>query len=722
MSLPGLTGKQISHYRIEELIGSGGMGVVYRAVDVRLGRRVALKFLRPLADSDTKQRFLREAQAAAALDHPNICTIFEVGDADEFGIFIAMAFYEGETLAQVLEHGPLDVTRALTIAAQIGRGLAAAHEELVVHRDIKPANVMLTRGDTVKLLDFGLAKWLGDPRVSDPGIVAGTPAYMSPEQLTGAPVDQRTDTWSLGVVLHEMLTGTLPFKGDNTPALIRAVLDDQVPAITGVRREIPSRVDRILQRALAKDPRLRFEHVDQMVAMLLEQLALIDSGAITIRKPAIKTKSSIAVLPFQDMSAAKDQEYLCDGIAEELLRALGRIPELYVASRTSSFQFKQRATDVREIGVKLNVEHVTEGSVRRVGDHVRVSVHLISVDSGYRLWSERFDRDLSDIFAIEDEIAEQIAKALKVELVERVARPAMTANTSATEVYELYLQGRQFFHQHRRKALEIALQTFSRAIEIDPTFAKAYAGIADCHSFLLMYFGFGDEALAAADEASAKALALGPNLADAHAARGLALFLRKQTDEAEQHLAQAIALEPRLYHPHYILGRVRFSQGRMDQAATHFREASAIVPESYDSWYLLGMCYRKLGDSVRARSAELECMEAVKKRLRQHPDDTRALTMGAAVLAELGEPERSAEWVQRALAVDAEEPIIAYNAACVYVSLGDHQRAIDCLASALRSGSLFADWVANDPDLDPLRDNPRFREVLETVHNRAITH
>ncbi|HEX7615463.1 MAG TPA: protein kinase [Thermoanaerobaculia bacterium] len=709
-------GRKVSHYEVGDLLGSGGMGEVYRATDVRLGRRVALKFLRPLADASLRQRILNEARAASSLDHPNICTIFEVDETPDGDVFIAMAFYDGETLDRVLARGPLVAERALAIAAQAARALSAAHEELIVHRDVKPANLMLTKDDTVKILDFGIAKLLGDPRATDHGSVVGTPAYMSPEQLQDRPVDQRTDIWSLGVVLYEMLTGRLPFRGENVAAVICSVLNDTPPRASTLLPAIPARVDGILARALAKDAHLRYERIDAMARDLLELASTIDSGAITLKRPAADATASVAVLPFADMSPDHDQEFLCDGVAEEILRELSRIPELYVASRTSAFQFKREAADVREIGARLNVRHVLEGSVRRSGDRVRISAQLVSVENGFRLWYERYDRDMDDIFAVEDEIASKIAEALKVTLVERRAPAHLGLGSAGAESYALYLQGRQFFHQHRRKAFEIALQTFARVIEMEPTYARAYAGLADCHAFLSLYFGKGAEAVAAAEASSAKALEVGPDLSDAHASRGLALFLQRKFREAEVHLERAIALDPRLYGPHYIFGRVCFSECRMPEAASHFREACAIVPEAFDSWYLLGMCYRRMSEAGKARGADLECIEAAKARVRSHPDDTRAWTMGASVLAELGEPERAAEWVARALAVDADEPIIEYNAACVYTALGKRDEAIACLEASVGQGGLSRDWIANDPDLDPLRGDPRFAGLVARAH------
>ncbi|MGE5360517.1 MAG: protein kinase domain-containing protein [Bacteroidales bacterium] len=704
-------GRTISHYQIGDLLGSGGMGEVYAATDLRLRRRVALKFLHPFADPRMRQRLVHEAQSASQLDHPNICTIFEVDETDVGEVFIVMAYYEGETLDCVLRRGPLSPAQAVAIAIQTGRGLAAAHEEVIVHCDIKPANLFLARGDTVKILDFGIAKPFHEPAFTGDREVLGTPAYMAPELLRREPADPRTDIWALGVVLYEMLSGAPPFRGDRVDDLIEAVLTGKVAPIGTLRQGLPPRVDRVLEKALAKPPHLRYERVESFVRDLLELQSAVESSAITVRVPQRGAKSSVAVLPFEDMTPAKDQEYLCDGIAEEVLRSLNQVPDLYVASRTSAFQYKHRAADIHEIGARLNVGAVLEGSVRRAGDRVRVTAQLINVDDGYRLWCDRYERDMQDIFAIEDDIADRIARALEVTLAQRAGMSEGGRFEPNAEAYDLYLQGRRFFQQHRRKAFEIALQTFSRAIELEPGYARAYAGIADCHSFLRLYFGRGIEEIQLAEAASAKALALAPDLSDAHASRGLALFLRSDFDGAERHLRRAIELDPRVYEPHYIFGRVCFSVGRTFEAAEHFHEACALVPEAYDSWYLLGMCYRRLKDPVRARHASLECFEAMQRWVKVHPDDTRAWTMGASVLVEMREPDRAAEWVARALAIDKDEAIIQYNAACVYVALNRFDEAIAALGAAAGSG-ISVDWIKNDPDLDPIRDDPRFTALL----------
>ncbi|MGK2858278.1 MAG: protein kinase domain-containing protein [Thermoanaerobaculia bacterium] len=712
--------QRVGHYELLEQIGSGGGGVVWKARDPRLDRVVALKFLGSdlIGDREARDRFMREARAASSIDHPNICTIFEVDETGDGHVFIAMAYYGGRTLDRILTAGPLEVKRAVSIAIQIARALSAAHDELIVHRDVKPANVMIAARDTVKLLDFGIAKLRGALREEEAGRAFGTLAYMSPEQLRGEEIDLRTDLWSLGVVLYEMATGISPFARSESSLSINAILSDTPPLPSAVVASLPRRLDSIVTRAIEKLPRARYQSAEELIADLQQLETDVDSGAITARRKGVRNSAtSIAVLPFADMSPTKDQEYLCDGIAEEIIGALRSIPQLRVASRTSSFRFKGSLVDVREIGEKLNVRTVLEGSVRRAGDRVRISAQLVNATDGYQLWYERWDRDLRDALAIEDEIARHIAEALELELTGRAASGAPP--TESTEAWELYLQGRRFFHQHRRKGFEVARHSFLRAIEIDPGYARAWAGIANCSSFLRQYFGAGADAVRDAEEASAKAIELAPQLAEAHVARGLALSLTGRNDEATLELDAAIAIDSSNYDAHYIKGRVMFSLGRHAEAAKQFENACALQPEAYDSWYLLGMASRKLGEERRARNADIECVEAAKSRVRQHPEDTRAWTMGAAVFAELGEPDRAADWVARALAIDPDEAIISYNAACVYAGLGRVDDALQCLETTIGGGAPFYGWMENDPDLDPLRHDPRFEELMARYRPQA---
>jgi len=705
--------RTVSHYEIGDQLGAGGMGVVHRAIDTKLGRPVALKFLSEgLASDETiRERFMQEARAASSLDHPNICTIFEIDETEDGRLFIAMAYYPGEPLDKILRRGPIEVDRAVSIAIQVARGLAAAHEALIVHRDVKPGNIMVTDRETVKILDFGLAKLASPKGLTRPDSTLGTPAYMSPEQLRGEKIDHQADIWSLGVVLFEMVTGRLPFKGDRAESMAHSILNDAPSRITTLRSGLPPKLEHVISKALAKSARARHESMAGLIADLQTLDSSPDSDAVTLQRESVRKKTSVAVLPFVDMSPDRDQEYFCEGIAEELLGALNQISDLRVASRTSSFQFKGSAGDIREIGEKLNVSTILEGSVRKAGHRVRVSAQLVNVEDGYRLWSHRFDRDMEDIFGIQDEIAQSIASALEVTLTAGETGE-YRGSTKDVEAYDLYLKGRQFVHQQRRKAFEIAKQLFSQAIEIDPGYARAWAGIADCSSYLSLYWGAGEEAVADAEAASLKALQLDPSLAEVRAARGLALSLTKEYELAESELRHAVELNPSLFEAHYVFGRICLSQGKLRDAASHFKRACEISPDAVDAPRYLAMCWEGLGERVKARNADLLCIEAARKRLRQHPDDSRSWTMAAPALVELGEPEKAAEWIGRALAIDPDEPLIQYNAACAYIGLEKFEEAIGCLESAIGKGFLSRDWMDHDSDLDPLRDDPRFKELM----------
>ncbi|MFQ5640839.1 MAG: protein kinase, partial [bacterium] len=410
-----MIGKTISHYKIIEKLGGGGMGVVYKAKDTKLKRTVALKFLPPdlTRDAEAKERFMLEAQAASALDHPNICTIYEIDETEDGQLFIAMACYDGETLKQKVAGGKLQVASAMDISCQIAQGMAKAHEQGIVHRDIKPANLMVTSDGIVKILDFGLAKLTGVTQLTKTGTTLGTVAYMSPEQAQGVTMDHRTDIWSLGVVLYEMVSGELPFRGEYEQAVIYSILNEEPEQTT----EIPANLQQIVAKALAKEPEDRYQQMDEILTDLSALKKELESESTKEAVGKEKQAPSIAVLPFVDMSPEKDQEYFCDGMAEELIDALTKLEGLKVASRTSAFQFKGKEISIKKIGKELEVNQVLEGSVRKAGNRLRITAQLINVADGYHLWSEKYDRELEDVFAIQDDIAETIVNTLKVKLV-----------------------------------------------------------------------------------------------------------------------------------------------------------------------------------------------------------------------------------------------------------------------------------------------------------------
>jgi len=707
-------GTTVAHYRILEKLGEGGMGVVYRAEDLTLRRQVALKFLaaHALGRDDQRRRFLHEAQAAAALDHPNICPIHAIEELDD-QIFIAMALAEGDNLKRRLASGPLPHREAMNIALQVAKGLDAAHTEGIVHRDVKSANIVVTEKGHARVTDFGLAKLPG-VELSDPTLVLGTPGYMSPEQVRAAPLDLRTDIWSWGVVCYEMLTGQLPFHGDHPLAVAHAIIHDPPPAPSTIKPDVPRYWDRIVLRALEKSPEDRFGRISEAAAFL-ERGEAPTSTSGRRRTPPPRDQPSIAVLPFVDMSAEHDQEFFCDGIAEEILNGLTRLGGLRTASRTSAFAFKGQREDARSIASWLGVETVLEGSVRKAGTRLRITAQLIDADGGYHLWSETYDRELSDVFAIQEEIAQRIVQALRVELNERERKALARPPAHDVEAYELYLKGRQFFYRTRRQDLEYAIEMFERAIEKDPEYARAEAGIADCHSFLFSYFGGRPEDLEQARAASSRALELAPDLAEAHASRGLALSLSQTYTEAEREFESALLIDPELYEALYFYARTCMVQKNWERAARFFEQASRVKPEDIQSIVLLGLCYRTVGLKDRAESTYRAALERGYRHLEMNPDDARALYLVAQSHVELGEKDRGLEWGRRARALGPDDPYVLYGIVCLFTGLGESEEAAACFEQAVGAGFRNRRWIEMDPDLEPIRDHPRYQAALATL-------
>ena len=427
------------------------------------------------------------------------------------------------------------------------------------------------------------------------------------------------------------------------------------------------------------------------------------------------SRGSIAVLAFSDMSSAKDQEYFCDGIAEEIINHLTRIKSLRVSSRTSSFAFKAKSEDVRLIGQKLGVSAVLEGSVRKAGDKIRITAQLINAEDGCHLWSERYDREMKDIFAIQDEIARSIAATLQIALTPRESSAIGKAPTSDLEAYDYYLRGKKFYFQYKRKGIEFALQVFTRAIELDPDFVRAYAGIADCCSFLYLYAGSHDEHREKANEMSRKALELDPDSAEAHASRGVACSLKKDYRTAEEEFETAIQLDPMLFEAYYFYARVCFVKGELQKAIQMYEKAVEVNPQDYQSPLLMAQIYSDLGEVEKAEASRLRGIEAAKARLMINPDDTRALYMGANGLAALGRYEQGLEWATQALSIDPQEPMVLYNIACVQSLAKSYDEALDTLEKAVRSGLTQKGWLEHDSNLDPLRGSPRYKKLIKQL-------
>ncbi len=729
-------------YRIGGEIGRGGMGVVFKAEDTKLKRPVALKLLpfELLYSPEAKERFIREAQAAAALDHPNICTVYEVEEQDGQA-YIAMAYIDGKSLKARIAQGPLKVDEALEIALQVADGLEEAHRKGIVHRDIKPANIMLTAKSQAKILDFGLARLESAGDLTRTAMVMGTVAYMSPEQAQGHKVDHRTDIWSFGCTLYEMLAGRSPFQGGHEQAVFQAIVHGDPRPITDLRRDIPAKIDKILARCLQKDLRNRFPDAGS----LIEDLKTVDLRDI-VTSPSLsprKNAPSIAVLPFTDMSPKKDQDYFGEGIAEELINALAHIQELRVVARTSAFALKGMNLDIREIGRMLNVKAVLEGSIRKAGNRLRITAQLINVEDGFHLWSERFDREMVDIFAIQDEISLAIVEHLKVSLRLGEKTALKKRSTDDPEAYNLYLKGLYFYARPSPDSLSKALNSFQAAIDKDPNFALAYAGMAG------VFAGLGNLNLAPPAEmwpkakaALQKALSLDNNLAEAHAGaaaleffyewdwdaagrsfdrvlslnpgdamshgqRGWFCLNRKRFDEAIREIKQALELDPLM--PLYYVWSVglHVAVGRPDEALQEFAKAMEIDPNSGLAYFHAGTAYARKGLLDEA----LDTFEKG-KRLVVFPGWAEA-NLGLTYLKK-GDREKAARILEEMIEDRNKINVSATNIAWLAGALGKLDLAFEFLDKAYEERDtlmafihIYTEWICPAISADP-----RFKDVL----------
>ncbi len=738
-----MPGRTISHYRILEKLGEGGMGVVYKAEDTKLGRTVALKFLPPhaLATDTARARFLQEAKAAAALNHANVCTIHEIEEA-EGDAFIVMEYVDGPSLKEKIADGPIPLEDALATATEVARALEAAHRRGIVHRDIKPANILLTGEGRAKVLDFGLAKIADAADLTAPGSTVGTAAYMSPEQARGATVDRRTDLWSLGVVLYEMVTGRRPFSGDRVETIIRAILEDVPPRASSARSDVPRGVEQIIDRALEKDPARRYGDAGEMVRDL--EGASDTTGSP--RRGATDERPSIAVLPFLDMSPEADQEYFCEGIAEEILNALAGVNRLRVAARTAAFQFRGKGHDVHEIGRKLHVDTILEGSVRKAGNRVRVTAQLINAGDGYHLWSEKFDRDLDDVFAIQDEISLAIVGKLRVRLLSDEKDRLVKRHTEDLEAHNLYLQGRYFWNKRDEAGLLKAIECFERAIERDPDYALAYSGIADAYICLRVYAAAPPaDTLAKAEEAARKALEIDDDLAEAHTSvANIRAELHWDWTGAEAHFKRAIALNPNYPIAHNWYANLLEVLGRQEEALAEIDRAHELDPLSLVGLRNQAATYIVAGDYDRAEEIARRALEMDpgftfvnsilawvhwergehEEALRLFEEDRKRETgltsildcWIGAVLAEMGRRDEAQALLEQIRRTREESPIQPVPFAFLCFSLGRMDEGFAALEKA---------YEEHDPTLMHMRseairgtgaiDDPRFNAILRKM-------
>jgi serine/threonine protein kinase/Tfp pilus assembly protein PilF len=705
-----MIGNKILHYNIIEKLGEGGMGVVYLAEDTKLKRQVAIKFLPKhiASNSDERKRFEIEAQAAASLNHPNIATIHNIEESDD-ELFIVMEYIEGKELKEKINNNQISIDNVLNYATQIAEGLQAAHIKGIIHRDIKSSNIMITDNGQVKIMDFGLAKVGQGIQLTKEQSTLGTAPYMSPEQIQGENVDHRSDIWSFGVVLYEMLTGQLPFKGDYEQAVIYSILNEYPKSIRELREEILSQLIHIVEKTLQKNPMNRYHTTKD----LIKELKSLEKPESSIQQE--QELNTIAVLPFTNMSTDKEQEYFCDGMAEDIINDLAQLEGLRVVARSSSFAFKDKNLDIREIGIKLGALAIVEGSVRKAGNRLRITAQLIKVADGYHLWSERYDRELEDVFAIQDEIAKSIVQALKIKLSKREEYILGKAKTQDVQAYDFYIRGRQYIHHGHHDEAHLAIQMFKKAIQKDENYALAYAGLADSYSQLYMYYERKDDYLEQALLASRKALSLDADLPEVHVSLGLALAQKNQFKEAAKEFEKAIQLNQKFFRAYYEYARICRSNGKHEQAANLFEKASQLRPEDYEAALFLASAYDELNLESKIKPALQRALDVVRRHLDLNPDDARALYLGAGALVSADDPEEALKWIERAVSIDPDETAVLYNAACIYAGLGKLDMALDFFEKTIKAGYASREWIDNDSDLDPIRSHVRFQEALRKL-------
>jgi serine/threonine protein kinase/tetratricopeptide (TPR) repeat protein len=729
-----LIGQSLLHYKIVRKLGSGGMGVVYEAHDSQLGRRVALKFLpaEMAQDSQLLERFQREARAASSLNHPNICTIHAI-EQHERRHFIVMELLEGETLAQKMGRQPMELDRLLPLGQQIADALESAHAKGIVHRDIKPANIFLTERGQVKILDFGLAKVSTGERASggaveqgetlgfgdeltSPGAVVGTVSYMSPEQARGQLVDARTDIFSTGTVLYQMATGTLPFHGDTSAVIFDAILNRDPRPAAELNPALPADFVRILEKTLEKDRNLRCQTATELKTDFIRLKRDMESSARRTREKTDSdsgvqkqtAKKSVAVLYFENLSGAKEDEYLRDGITEDVITELSKIRGLNIFSRPTVLTFKDKQVTPGQVGQQLGAAYVLTGTLRRAGARLRISAQLVDTHTDFPLWSERFDREMKDVFEVQDEMARRIAEALRVTLSPEELEALSIKPTENLQAYDLYLRGKRYARRQTRQDLEFALQMFENAVAIDASFALAYAASANACAMFYWTFSRDQTWVERAREASGKAVALRWDLPEVQVSQAWVLYAASLHDEAVRMLKKAIERKRDCEGAHYLLCRALFATGRYQEVVDIAEAAIEASGEDYNVYVPILNCLGALGKQEAARNMRQRKMAALENHLKQVPEDARARILLGSDYASLDRPDDALRELNLAVTLRANEASILYNAACLYCKLKKKAEALDTLRKSWEAGFKDAEWARRDPDLVLLHDDPEF--------------
>jgi eukaryotic-like serine/threonine-protein kinase len=765
-----LVGQTVSHYRIVEKLGGGGMGVVYKAEDTELGRFVALKFLPDelAQDALALERLRREARAAAALNHPNICTIYEIGE-HKGQPFIALEMLQGQTLRQHIGGNPLPLGVLLDLGTQIADALATAHAKGIVHRDVKPANIFITERDQAKILDFGLAKVRSSKDTDEnaetlmtkevdldgltsPGVMLGTISYMSPEQVRAEPLDCRTDLFSFGAVLYEMATGKPAFGGSSAGDICGAILHREPLSPSQHNPQVPATLEMVIRKALAKNRELRYQHAADIRTELQRLERGTDSGrrtgeaVIESVRPARVSKiiDSLAVLPFENVSRDPEYEYLSDGIAGSLINALATVPKLRVMAQSTAIRYKGRGSDPQVVGRELNVRAVLTGRMMQSGGSLRIGTELVDVATGSRLWGEQYDRKPGDIFAIQDEISNEISEKLRLKLTRAEKKRLAKHQTDDPEAYRLYLKGRHHWNRWTEEGFYKAIECFRQAVEKDPAYALAYAGLADSY-VLLGWNGYlpPKDAFPKGKAAAMRALQLDPDLGEAHTSLAGVLWLHDwQWPEAETEFKRSLALNPAYptanhWYAEYemtmgrqvegiermkkgqeleplspiknvAVGWALYMDGRNDDAIEELRRTGELDPNFPITYWILGLVLRKMG---RFELAIVEGEKGVTL-------SGGSPLLRAALAQTFGTTRRREEAIQildDLTKLAKQRYVPSYFFAGIHIGLGENDRAIEYLEKSYEERSHWLIYLHIDPSMDGLRSNPRFQELLRRI-------
>ena len=703
-----MIGTTISHYRILEKLGEGGMGIVYKAQDTRLERLVALKFLpADLSETpDARQRFINEAKAASALNHPNVATVYDIGEAD-LRSFIAMEYVEGDTLKSRVKAGRLPLDQVKAMGLEIAEGLQAAHAKGIVHRDIKPDNLLLTSSGHIKIMDFGVAK-LGNGGMTRTGTTVGTLAYMSPEQLVAEDVDQRSDLWSFGVVLYEMVAGELPFRRGTEAAVIYEILNRDPTPLETHRPDVPPTLRAVISQLLQKDPASR-------PASAAEVIARLRGSGTGIAAASSAPAKTIAVLYFENLSSEKESDYFCAGITEDIITDLSKVRDLRVVPRTDVLPFRNKEVNTRQVGDALRVNYIVAGSVRKAGNRIRITAQLVGTRDGYDVWADRFDGLVEDIFDLQNEASRRIVEALKVSLTQAEKDSLAKKPTDDLRAYDFYMRGREYLNRRGRKNTEAAIRMFENALGIDANFAAAFAGLGEaCASMYESYDG-RSLWLARAIEMNQEALGRDPGSVEVQFGIAMVYWHQGRLAEAKRTLLAVLEADPQFFPACMRLGILAERHGDCDlQAAlAWYRRASELRPHDDDPWRYLAGLYRKLGQVNAAHEAALNVIEITSRKLEASLEDVVLLSRLAEGYARYGGKEETHAILRRVLELDSGDGQALYNCACAHALLGEGTSALLSLRRAFDSGFRgVVHSVRADSAFDSMRSQPEFQKFI----------